>query len=129
MITRSFAMVTTFYPPENFGGDGLFVERLARALVRRGHRVTVIACHDAYRGCGGRSSAAEHEPPPGGPAVVRLRSALGPLSPIATQMTGRPFFKTRGREEALSAEVYDVVHFHNISLVGGPGVLALGGSA
>jgi glycosyltransferase involved in cell wall biosynthesis len=119
-------MVTTFYPPENFGGDGLFVERLARALVRRGHRVTVIACHDAYRICGGASAAPEQEQPPDGPAVVRLRSPFGPLSPLATQMTGRPFFKTRALGEALEAGHFDVVHFHNISLVGGPGVLALG---
>ena len=126
MISRSFAMVTTFYPPENFGGDGLFVERLSRALVRRGHRVTVIACHDAFRICGGTTTAQESERSPDGPAVVRLRSPFGPLSPLATQMTGRPFFKTRALEEALSAGVFDVVHFHNISLVGGPGVLALG---
>ena len=38
------AMVTTFYPPYNFGGDGVYVQRLARALVRRGHHVEVI--HD-----------------------------------------------------------------------------------
>src|SRR5262245_29088573 len=43
-----FAMVTTFYPPYNFGGDGMGVLRLSRALVRRGHHVTVIHDADAY---------------------------------------------------------------------------------
>ena len=38
------AMLTTFYPPYNFGGDGIGVQRLATALVRRGCEVTVI--HD-----------------------------------------------------------------------------------
>ena len=123
MISRSFAMITTFYPPENFGGDGIFIQRLARALIARGHRVTVIACHDAYAVCGG--TAPPGEPAPGDPEIVRLASAWGPLSPLATQQAGRPLFKRRALEEVL-ARRFDVVHFHNISLVGGPGVLALG---
>ncbi|HKF43739.1 MAG TPA: glycosyltransferase family 4 protein [Thermoanaerobaculia bacterium] len=128
MTSRSFAMVTTFYPPESFGGDGLYVERLAKALVRRGHRVTVVACRDAYRICGGASSAPpllRSSAPPLGVEVVRLESPAGPLSPLATQMTGRPFFKRRALERVLAPGRFDAVHFHNISLVGGPGVLAL----
>ena len=85
MISRSFAMVTTFYPPENFGGDGIFVERLARGLLRRGHRVTVITCHDAYAVCGGEPVA--QEPSITGPEVIRLRSPFGPISPLATQLS------------------------------------------
>ena len=38
-----FCMITTFYPPYAFGGDGLFVYRLANLLARRGHEVHVIA--------------------------------------------------------------------------------------
>jgi hypothetical protein len=30
-------MINTFYPPYNFGGDGIFVQRLSNELVRRGH--------------------------------------------------------------------------------------------
>lgn len=44
-----FCMITTFYPPYNFGGDGLFVHQLTKELVQTGHRVDVIHCHDAYR--------------------------------------------------------------------------------
>jgi len=40
-----FCMVTTFYPPYSYGGDGITVQRLATALVRAGHDVTVV--HDA----------------------------------------------------------------------------------
>jgi glycosyltransferase involved in cell wall biosynthesis len=127
LISRSFAMVTTFFPPENFGGDGIFVQRLAHGLASRGHRVTVIADHDAYRISGGRAEAPPIETEPF--RVVRLKSPFGPLSPIATQLTGRPVFKSGALEEALSSERFDIVHFHNVSLVGGPGVLALGGGA
>jgi len=44
-----FCMITTFYPPYNLGGDGIFVQRLSNALARRGHTVDVIHCIDAYR--------------------------------------------------------------------------------
>ncbi|MGH9552108.1 MAG: hypothetical protein ACRD3W_22160, partial [Terriglobales bacterium] len=44
-------MVTTFYPPYNFGGDGIAVERLVRALARDGHEVHVVHDRDAYAFC------------------------------------------------------------------------------
>ncbi|HEX7252291.1 MAG TPA: glycosyltransferase, partial [Thermoanaerobaculia bacterium] len=124
MTPRSFAMVTTFYPPESFGGDGIYIERLARALIARGHRVSVIASHDAYRATGG--GPARIDDVPAGPRVTRLASPWGVLSPLATQQTGRPVFQARAIEAALAAEQFDVIHFHNVSLVGGPGVLSLG---
>ena len=36
-----FCHLTTFYPPHNFGGDGVGIQRLCRALVRRGHEVAM----------------------------------------------------------------------------------------
>ena len=39
---RRFCMLTTFYPPYNFGGDGIFVHHLANALAQREHHVEVI---------------------------------------------------------------------------------------
>jgi hypothetical protein len=41
-------MITTFYPPYNFGGDGIFVYRLANALAEEGHKVHIIHDIDAY---------------------------------------------------------------------------------
>ena len=38
-------LATTFYPPWSFGGDGVFVARLARALAGAGHDVHVL--HEA----------------------------------------------------------------------------------
>jgi len=43
-----FCFLTTFYPPYNFGGDGIGVQRLARGLVKAGHRVAVVHDVDAY---------------------------------------------------------------------------------
>jgi glycosyltransferase involved in cell wall biosynthesis len=119
-----FCMVTTFYPPFNFGGDGIYVEALSRELVQRGHEVTVVHCLDAFRLVSGRHVDAPKEARIDGVRVIRLHSALGPLSPLLTQQTGHPVLKHRRLAETLAGG-FDVVNFHNISLVGGPGVLAL----
>jgi glycosyltransferase involved in cell wall biosynthesis len=120
----SFCMVTTFYPPFHFGGDAMYVYRLSNALARRGHRVTVVHCADAHTLLGGKAEGAPfpHHPEV---AVRRLHSRLGRVSPIVTYLTGRPGLKRRPLERIL-AEPFDVVHFHNVSLVGGPEVLRYG---
>lgn len=117
-------MVTTFYPPYNFGGDGIFVERLVLELAERGHHVEVIHCVDAYRVGGGAAPTrgyAEH------PNVVvhGLESRFGALSPLVTQQLGIPGLKRRAIRDVLSRG-FDVINYHNASLVGGPGVLAYG---
>jgi glycosyltransferase involved in cell wall biosynthesis len=122
-----FCMVTTFYPPYNFGGDGVGVQRLARGLVRRGHRVTVIHDVDAYRVLSGRREP-EGETQPDGVEVVSLRSGIGAISPLLTQQTGRPVANGRAIRRILDGGRFDVINFHNVSLMGGPGVLSAGGA-
>lgn len=119
-----FCMVTTFYPPYNFGGDGIFVQELARDLVRDGHEVHVVHCADAYFVKGLGEPAAPRETGDG-VHVHRLKSRAGVLSPLLTQQTGRPGLKAAKLRRILD-QGFDVVNFHNISLVGGPGVLAYG---
>ena len=117
-----FCHVTTYYPPWNFGGDGILVQQICEGLARRGHEVDVVHCVDAYHLKGGPVQQAITDPP----NIRRhsLRSGKGLLSPLITQQTGRPGLKRHKLEQILSQR-YDVVHFHNISLVGGPGVLQL----
>ncbi|HSP92792.1 MAG TPA: glycosyltransferase family 4 protein [Vicinamibacterales bacterium] len=118
-----FCLVTTFYPPCHFGGDATFVERLATALGRRGHRVDVVHDADAYRALGGGPAPAA-ERPPANVSVHRLESGAGFLSPLATHQTGLPLFK-RPLGRVLESGGYDVIHFHNASLIG-PGAFAWG---
>jgi glycosyltransferase involved in cell wall biosynthesis len=120
-----FCMLTTFYPPHNFGGDGIAIQRLARALVRRGHEVTVIHDVDAFNALrtGPEPAPAEE---PAGLRVERLRSGLGLLSPLLTQQLGRPVVNGRRIAALVEAGGYDVTMFHNVSLVGGPGLFRLG---
>ena len=120
-----FCLVTTFFGAHSFGGDAAYVDRLARALVRRGHEVHVFHCADAFEAVRGRHPLRPYTPPPG-VHIHTLRSGAGLLSPLATQATGRPFFKASALREVSDAIDTDVVHFHNISLVGGPGVLEMG---
>ena len=118
-----FCMVSTFYPPYSYGGDGITVQRLARALVGAGHAVTVVHDADAYAALG-------HPPPDAireasdGIDVVTLRSAAPRLSALLTHQTGRPVVQGRAISRFLASGEFDVVHFHNVSLVGGVGVLS-----
>lgn len=119
----NFLHLTTFYPPYSFGGDGMQVYRLAHALADSGHHVDVIHCVDSYHLLHPGDPPlqfAEH------PNVVRheLRSGFTWLSPLLSQQTGQPWLKSRQIREVLNARAYDVIHFHNVSLLG-PGVLAI----
>jgi len=119
-----FCMITTFYPPESFGGDGVFVQNLAHALGARGHDVHVIHCRESYRTLAGRHVAgpARHHP---NVTVHALESPAGMLSPLVTHQTGRPWFKL-GQIAAVLDRGFDVIHYHNLSLVGGPKLLEYG---
>ena len=118
-----FAFVTTFYPPHHFGGDAVLVQSMAEALARRGHAVDVIYDFDAFAAL---APGADPNPPAaaGGVKVHRLRSRLGRLSVLATHQLGRPVVHARRLRRLLADR--DVIHFHNVSLVGGPGVLRYG---
>lgn len=122
-----FCMVTTFYPPYSFGGDGIFVRRLANELARRGHTVDVIHCTDAYRLlAGGEPAGGAGKPLDDHPNITvhSLKSPFGRLSPLATQQTGRPLFKSARLRQILE-KGFDVIHYHNVSLFG-PAVLNYG---
>ena len=125
MTPLRFCMVTTFYPPRSFGGDAVAVQSLARALVRDGHHVTVVCDDDAYRTLSGRHDAAPAEVDDG-VVVHRLASRLGAVAVGLTQQTGRPIVHGHALRRIFEQGRFDVIHYHNLSLVGGPGALALG---
>ena len=119
-----FCMLTTFFGSHSFGGDAAFVDRLSRSLANHGHEVHVIHCRDAFEISRGDQTPRAYD------AHARvhaypLESPVGPLSPLATHQTGHPLFKTRTIRRLLSQIKPDVVHFHNLSLIGGPGLLNL----
>jgi glycosyltransferase involved in cell wall biosynthesis len=119
----NFLHLTTFYPPYSFGGDAMYIYRLAHALGDAGHHVDVIHDIDSYR--------LQH---PGEPEIQfkehpnvhrhGLRSKYGWLSPLLTQQTGHPYLKEQAINEVLNSRPYDVIHYHNISLLG-PEIMTL----
>jgi len=119
----NFLHLTTFYPPYSFGGDAMYIYRLSHALASEGHYVDVIHCIDSYHlqhPSEPEISFADHE------NVKRhgLRSNYGWLSPLLTHQTGRPYLKTKEIRQVLESKPFDVIHYHNISLLG-PKILTL----
>lgn len=114
-------MLTTFYPPWNFGGDGIQVERLVDALADRGHEVTVVCAPKVHRWLGGGRA----EQPAARPGVDVVPLDDGLLSLSGTYLAGRPM-RSRRRLGRLLADDYDVIHFHNPSLLGAPALFDLG---
>ena len=117
-----FCLLSTFYPPWSFGGDGIQVQRLAHALADRGHLVTVVCAPRVHRILSGER--------PGEPAphprveVVALRDGL--VSLTGTYLSGRPI-RSRRRLRLLFNRGFDVLHFHNPSLLGAPALFGTGG--
>jgi glycosyltransferase involved in cell wall biosynthesis len=121
----SICMVTTFYPPYHFGGDALHAYRLTNALARSGHEVTVVSSADAYVALGGTAHDEEFPHDPG--VVLELISTGFPrVAALSTYLSGRPLLYASRLAELFARRRFDVVHFHNVSLVGGPGVLRYG---
>jgi len=119
-----FCLVTTFYPPYHFGGDAVFVQRLANAIAARGHTVDVVHSVDAYR----LSASAPREGGVETQGVRRLplETPVPFLSTLLSHQLGSPGVYRRRLREILESDRYDVIHFHNISLMGGPEVLRYG---
>ncbi|HJT20599.1 MAG TPA: glycosyltransferase family 4 protein [Nitrospira sp.] len=117
-------MVTTFYPPYHFGGDAEFIHQLSNELAMRGHEVEVVHCRDAFELLGGRASNGAYGNHPN-VTIHELKSAAGWLSPVLTQQTGGPILKASALEN-IFRKPFDVIHYHNISLVGGPRILEYG---
>ncbi len=101
----------------------MYIYRLSHVLGEAGHHVDVVHCVDSYH--------LQHPEEPEipfreHPNVHRydLRSKFGWLSPLLTHQTGHPVLKHSRLQEIFNSKPYDVIHYHNISLLG-PGVLML----
>lgn len=120
----SVCLVGTFYPPAGFGGDAVHVRRLADGLAERGHRVRVVHNPAAHRLLGSGSSMADDRSHPDVEVVALPDGPTASAATVATYLAGQPLGYRRGLA-ALTAG-FDIVHFHNPSLIGGPGALRAG---
>jgi glycosyltransferase involved in cell wall biosynthesis len=118
-----FCFLSIFYPPYSFGGDAVYLHRLANALANRGHEVDVIHCLDSYHLMGGQAPEQQFPNHPN-VTVHSLRSGLGFVSPLVAQQIGSAWPKTDRILEVFYSKKFDVIHYHNVSLLG-PKVLQL----
>lgn len=121
-----FCLCTTFYPPYNSEADGLYVHRLANGLAKLGHDVTVLHNPDAYEVLTGKKVADSYEDHPN-ITIKKITTPLKRLSLLAVHQTGRPFGQKASLQECFK-EPFDVIHYYNISLLGGPDIFRHGQS-
>ncbi|MBA3045798.1 MAG: glycosyltransferase family 4 protein [Euryarchaeota archaeon] len=115
METLKFIMTSTFYPSYHIGGDAVHVKYLAEELVKRGHEVHVMFSRDAYRmKRKGVPESIDH----GKVQVHALESTYGRLTPMKVYAFGNSGFILNNYRKLVSDVKPDVVHHHNISLLG-----------
>ncbi len=120
-----FCIVSTFYPPYNFGGDGIYAYRLANGLARLGHDVTVLHSPTAYEQLARRQPTADYDDH-NNIHVHPIRTPLGKLGLLAVQQLGSPCFQGPALRRIFNEHEFDVIHYNNVSLLGGPHVFRYG---
>ena len=116
MKKLKFLMTTTFYPPYHVGGDANHVKYLAEELARQGHEVQVMFSVDAYRIKRGKVPKPDIEP--GQVQLNPLRSPRGRLEPLLVYLRGKSGYFLKEFDRLVKEISPDVVHHHNISLLG-----------
>jgi glycosyltransferase involved in cell wall biosynthesis len=114
METLRFLFTTSFYPPYHLGGDANHVKYLASELASRGHEVHVLHSLDAYRVKRRGNPKPLHTD---GVITHPIETHLSFSAYAAYLVGGSP--PVERRFSALVNEINpDVVHHHNISLLG-----------
>lgn len=117
-------LCTTFYPPHSFEVDGLYIQRLARVLAKCGHEVTVVCNIKAFQvllSDKRLASVAEQS----GITLHALETPGGLPGLLALHQSGRPLALKKPLAEIFS-KPFDVIHYYNTSLLGGPGLFEYG---
>jgi glycosyltransferase involved in cell wall biosynthesis len=117
METMKFLMTTTFYPPYHIGGDAVQVQYLAEELAKRGHEVHVMHSVDAHMMKRGRKEGTPDRER-NGVHIHPLESKWGSASTYKTYAFGRSGFIDSSYRALLKEIKPDIVHHHNISLLG-----------
>ena len=114
METLKFLFTTTFYPPYHIGGDAVHVKYLAEELAMRGHEVHVLHSLDAYRIK--RKNLPKKVETDG--VYIHVIDTRFSLSPYVVYLLGGSSVILRKFQELIREIKPDIVHHHNISLLG-----------
>jgi len=109
-------MTAAFYPPYHLGGDANHVRYLAEALAAQGHEVHVEYAPAAL-------ALKRGKPTPDGKGDGRVNrhpipAPAGRLQPLGAWIFGAPPVVRRHHAKLVREIRPDIVHFHNLSLLG-----------
>src|SRR5439155_623957 len=116
METLKFVMTAAFYPPYHLGGDANHVRYLAEALVAQGHEVHVEYSPAALALKRGRPDT--HDGGDGGVIRHPIPALTGRFQPLGAWIFGAPASVRRHHHELVESVRPDVIHYHNLSLLG-----------
>ena len=114
METLTFLFTTTFYPPFHIGGDAVHVKYLSEELVKRGHEVHVLHSIDAYNV---KRKSLPVQTETNGVYTHPIKTPFN-YSSYAAYFTGNSSAANNKFEKLVKQVKPDVVHHHNISLLG-----------
>jgi glycosyltransferase involved in cell wall biosynthesis len=119
MKKNKILFTTSFYPPYHIGGDAVHVKYLAEALAEKGHEVHVLHSMDAFNFKTKIKNLPIKKTKEKSNVIVHtLQSPLGKLEPIFNYCFGTQKYTMNCFKELVKKEKFDVVHHHNISLLG-----------
>lgn len=108
-------ITNSFYPPYHLGGDATHCKYLAESLVKDGHEVHVLFSYDGYAL---KKGYEEKEEKWNGVIIHKLKSPFRKLEPILNYILGTQFYTYIFFRNLVRKEKFDIVHHHNISLLG-----------
>jgi len=112
-------MISSFFGRNSFGGDSIYIERLSHALSRQGHDVHIVHSSSAYDLVRGSQPQRTCSIPP--EIVIHdIGSRLGgKLSAFWNHQTGGAGLGFQKLGYLLKRTAFDLIHLHNVSLLGG----------
>lgn len=118
-------MVTSFFGSQSFGGDSVYVERLSRALLMKGHEVHIGHSPGAFESVRGNTPYRRYQADDGLKVHKLNQGKLGVLDAVWSHQTCLSGRLRRKFRDLFQENHFDVIHFHNISLLGAADLLQL----
>ena len=112
-------MVTSFFGRHSFGGDSVYVERLSRALWRRGHEVHVAYSSGAFDLARGSQPLRRYDDSSHLAVHDIGRGVRGQIAAFWNHQTGGAGLEFQALGSLLKGQEFDLIHLHNVSLLGG----------
>ena len=118
MNRLTFLMTSSFYPPYHVGGDATHVKYLSEALADMGHEVHVLHSLDAYKLKRNTPVQLSKEEAKENLFIHTIKSPVKQFDPLMVYTLGTSPYVTKEFSRLLNDINPDIVHHHNVSLLG-----------